>query len=139
MALAVGPYETKISHDGKEYAVRISELSAPKCSHCGALSFDEEASRQIDEAFRREAGLLNPDEIRQGRTRVGYASQQEFAACLGISVSTVSRWENGIQIQQSFYDDCLRAFFECAEFRRYMAIRHGLALKAPELAMANAD
>ena len=132
MALSVVPYEIKIDHDGKEYPIRISGLSVPKCSHCGALSFDEEASLQIDRAFRRQAGLLNPEEIRRGRIGVGYSSQQEFAACLGISVSTVSRWENGGQIQQSFYNDCLQAFFECPEFRRFMAIRHGLTPKNSE-------
>jgi hypothetical protein len=58
-------------------------------------------------------------------------TSRNFADCLGVSVSTISRWENGIQVQQSFYDDILRAFFACVEFRHFMAIRHGLQPNGP--------
>jgi len=131
MAIVVIPYDIQIDHDGKKYDVHVPKFSVPKCQNeaCGAVSFDERASEQIDEAFRRTAGLLTPDQIRQGRTKVGYSLQQEFAACLGVSVSTVSRWENGSQIQQTFYDDMMRAFFQVPQFRQFLAERHGLTPK----------
>ena len=129
MALASVPYSIQISHDGKKYDVNIPSLSVPKCQNpeCGALSIDSVASEQIECAFRRVAKLLNPEEIRQGRISVGYANQQEFAACFGVSPSTVSRWENGSQVQQHFHDGMLRAFFKLPEFRRFLAELHGVA------------
>jgi DNA-binding transcriptional regulator YiaG len=129
MVLATVPYDIAFGHDGRKYDVHIEKLSVPQCTNCGAIAIDDTAGKQIDDEFRRVAKLLAPEEIREGRIGVGYANQQEFADCLGLSVSTVSRWENGIQIQQSFCDGILRAFFNCPEFRRIMAVQHGLSPK----------
>jgi DNA-binding transcriptional regulator YiaG len=131
MQLATVVYDAQIGHDGQKYDIHLDQFEVPKCVNCGTLSFDDEANRQIDEAFRRVAGLLTADEIYQGRIAVGYSSQQEFADCLGLSVSTVSRWENGSQVQQHFCNGILRAFFQCAEFRQFMALQHGLVPKDP--------
>lgn len=129
MAIASVPYSIQIQHDGKKFDVEIPALSVPKCQDpaCGAISIDDLASEQIDRAFRKKAQLLTPEEIREGRIRVGYANQQKFAACFGVSPSTVSRWENGSQIQQSFHDGMLRAFFELVTFRRFLEKLHGVA------------
>ena len=131
MALASVPYSIQISHDGKKYDVNIPALSVPKCQNpeCGALSIDSVAGEQIECAFRRVANLLTPEEIRQGRIKIGYANQQEFAACFGVSPSTVSRWENGSQVQQHFHDGMLRAFFQLPAFRQFLAELHGMAAK----------
>ena len=125
MSLVVISYDTEIDHDGKTYDVHISAFSVPQCKECHAMSFDDVASDQIDRAFRQAAGLLTPEEIYQGRVKVGYPNQQEFADCLGIAVSTISRWENGAQVQKKFNDNILRAFFECPEFRRFIAYLNG--------------
>lgn len=63
------------------------------CTNCGNFSLDDEANRNIDLAFRKEANLLTPEEIRDHRTRLKM-SQQELADHIGIAVSTLSRWEN---------------------------------------------
>jgi DNA-binding transcriptional regulator YiaG len=126
MALATVPYRIQIDHDGKKYDVHIPALSVPKCANCGALSIDDAASEQIDNAFRQEANLLTPAEIRQGRIDAGFPQQEEFAKCFGVGVSTVSRWETGAQVQQRFHDGMLRAFFEIAELRTFLAALHGV-------------
>jgi DNA-binding transcriptional regulator YiaG len=131
MAIDTVPFRIQIDHDGKKYDVGIPNLTVPKCTNCGAISVDEIASEQIDKAFRAEAKLLTPSEIREGRIRTGFPQQAEFAQCFGISVSTLSRWENGAQVQQHFHDGVLRAFFSSSDLRTFLAQLHGVANVAP--------
>jgi len=119
MSLQRVPYSIQVDHDGRKYQVTVPDLLLPKCSNCGEIALDEQASRDIDTAFRRVAGLLSPEEIREGRTRLGL-NQQAFADQLGIAVSTLSRWENGVQVQQRVMDRILRAFFDVAPLREYL-------------------
>lgn len=107
MRLATVPYDTTIEHDGRTYRVEIPEFSVPRCSNCKAISIDDEADQQISAAFRRAARLLAPEDIRQGRERLGL-KQKEFANLLGVGEATVSRWETGAQIQQRAMDRFLR-------------------------------
>jgi putative zinc finger/helix-turn-helix YgiT family protein len=113
-------YTTTIEHDGRSYTVKVPSLELPKCRNCGKLVMVDSANRRISEAFRREAGLLTPEEIRAGRTRCGL-DQQTFADLLGISVSTLSRWETGGQIQQRSLNRLMEAYFASAEVRRVYA------------------
>lgn len=87
-------YTTTVEHDGRSYTVMVPSLELPKCRNCGKLVLVDSANRRISEAFRREAGLMTPEEIRAGRIRCGL-DQKTFADLLGISVSTLSRWETG--------------------------------------------
>ena len=130
MTIQVVPYSITIDHDGKKYEVQIPELSVPRCQNCGQIAIDDDASDQIDKAFRRTAGLLTPEEIRRLRIACGFRQQQEFAQCLGIGVSTLSRWETGSQVQQRFHDRMLRAFLAIPAFREYLIsdTRPGLAI-----------
>jgi len=105
--LATVPYVTTIEHDGRAYRVEIPALTVPQCANCQSISIDDEADRQISAAFRRKAGLLAPEEIRQGRERLGL-TQKQFANLLGVGEATVSRWETGAQIQQRALDRFLR-------------------------------
>jgi putative transcriptional regulator len=107
MRLATVPFTTTIEHDGRAYRVDIPDLTVPQCARCQAISIDDEADRQITAAFRRQARLLSPEEIRQGREKLGM-TQKEFANLLGVGESTFSRWENGVQIQQRAMDRFLR-------------------------------
>ena len=107
MRLATVPYTTTIEHDGRAYRVEIPDLTVPQCENCHAISIDDEADRQISAAFRREAKLLSPEEIRQGREKLGL-TQKQFANLLGVGEATVSRWETGAQIQQRAMDRFLR-------------------------------
>jgi putative zinc finger/helix-turn-helix YgiT family protein len=84
--------------DGRAYRVEVPALTVPQCGHCQAVSIDDEADQQISAAFRREARLLTPEEIRQGREKLGL-TQKQFAHLLGVGEATISRWETGGQIQ----------------------------------------
>jgi putative zinc finger/helix-turn-helix YgiT family protein len=107
MRLATVPYATTIEHDGRAYAFEIPTLTVPQCGNCQAISFDDEADRQVSAAFHREARLLAPEEIRLGREKLGF-TQKQFANLLGVGEATVSRWETGAQIQQRAMDRFLR-------------------------------
>jgi putative zinc finger/helix-turn-helix YgiT family protein len=108
--LATVPYAVTIEHDGRSYRVEIPDLSVPQCGHCRAISIDDDADQQISAAFRCQARLLTPDEIRAGREKLG-RTQKEFATLLGVGEATVSRWETGAQIQQRAMDRFLRLCF----------------------------
>ncbi len=107
MRLATLPYATTIEHEGCSYRVEVTSLTVPQCGHCQTISIDDEADRAISAAFRRSARLLTPDEIRQGRERLGM-NQKQFASLLGVGEATISRWETGAQIQQRAMDRFLR-------------------------------
>lgn len=104
------PYATTIEHDGRTYRVEVPALTVPRCANCQAISIDDEADRQISAAFRREARLLAPEEVRRGREKLGL-TQKQFAALLGVGEATISRWETGAQIQQRAMDRFLRVCF----------------------------
>ena len=63
-------YTTTIDHDGRSYAVTVPALEVPKCRNCGKLVLIDSANQRLSEAFRREASLLTPEEIRAGRVRL---------------------------------------------------------------------
>jgi putative zinc finger/helix-turn-helix YgiT family protein len=110
MQLATLPYAITIEHDGRAYRVEIPALTVPQCTNCQSISIDDEADQQISAAFRREARLLTPEEIRLGREKLGL-TQKQFANLLGVGEATVSRWETGAQIQQRAMDRFLRVCF----------------------------
>ncbi len=110
MEIATFAYSAEYDHDGRKYVVRVPDLSAPKCANCGTLSFDRVAELRLETEFRKTLGLLLPAEIRRHRLSRGF-SQQQLADLIGISVSTLSRWETGAQIQQRSLDKMLRLVF----------------------------
>ena len=127
MELATVPYTTQIDHDGRKYTVIIADLAVPRCANCGTISLDDEANRQISAAFRQQAGLLSPEQIRSQRLALGL-TQQALADLLGVAVFTLSRWETGAQIQQRSLDRFLRAFFKLPELRETLQREAGLEL-----------
>ena len=74
----------------------LPALTVPQFGNCQAMSIDDEADQQISAAFRREARLLTPEEIREGREKLGL-TQKQFANLLGVREATVSRRETGVQ------------------------------------------
>jgi putative zinc finger/helix-turn-helix YgiT family protein len=115
MRLATVAYTTTIEYDGRAYCVQIPALTVPQCGNCQAISIDDAADHQISAAFRHEARLLAPEEIRQGREKLAL-TQNQFAHLLGVGEATVSRWETGAQIQQRamgrFFRELLRNDFQ---------------------------
>jgi putative zinc finger/helix-turn-helix YgiT family protein len=129
MTLTEVPYQTEFHHDGRTYTVDIPALVVPQCGNCGAIALDEEANIEIDKAFRLQANLLTAEQIRAGREYFGY-NQQQFADALGIAVSTLSRWENGAQIQQRSLNRLMQAAFDLPELREYLSRFSGQAAEA---------
>src|SRR4051794_14805843 len=85
-AVALTPldvYEAEIKHDGRTYTVRVPDFVVPKCGNCDHIVLDDEATRQIDAVFRRQAGLLTPEEITAARTSLGL-TQQALADALRV-------------------------------------------------------
>lgn len=114
-----GEYTTEFVHDGRSYNVTVSALRTYRCRNCGEVVLDAEANKRIDEAFRRQAGLLTPEEIRRNRKQLGL-TQEELAERLSVAEATLSRWENGWQIQQRCLDKLLRLFFELPQARQFL-------------------
>lgn len=133
MALATVNYTTQFTHDGRPYTVSIPGLLVPQCGNCGEISLDPLATEQITVAFRKQVGLLSPEQIRQQRLALGL-TQQALADLLGIGVHTLCRWETGGQIQQRAFDRILRAFFKVPELRR--ALADDQLLSIPEVGAA---
>lgn len=117
VALAAVPYAVQIDHDGRKYHVDLPDLVVPKCANCGEIFIDEAADQKISDAFRLQAGLLTPKQIRAGRQDFLGLTQQQFADMLGVAVSTLSRWENGVQIQQKSLDRFMRVVFSNEDVR----------------------
>src|SRR5258708_35398277 len=113
MQLANVSYTTTIEHDGRAYRVEIPALMVPQCGNCQAISIDDEADRQISAAFRREARLLTPEEIRQGREKLGL-TQKQFGNLLGGGEARVSRWETGARIHKRALN---RSLHSCLSIR----------------------
>jgi putative zinc finger/helix-turn-helix YgiT family protein len=131
VTLTAVPYSTQIDHDGRKYAVTIPDLVVPRCAHCGTISLDDEANRQISAAFRQQARLLSPAQIRAQRVGLGL-TQQALADLLGVAVFTLSRWETGAQIQQRSLDRFLRAVFKLPELRQALQSEDALELPSAE-------
>jgi putative zinc finger/helix-turn-helix YgiT family protein len=104
-------YSTSIKYEGRPYDLEIPDLQIPKCQDCGELVFDNTADEQISRVLRSKLGLLQPDQIRAGRTELGL-NQKDFATCLGVAEESVCRWETGRLIQSRVVDRQIRLFFE---------------------------
>jgi putative zinc finger/helix-turn-helix YgiT family protein len=117
VVLAPVTYTTQIDHDGRKYTVTLPDLVVPRCANCGTVALDEEANRQITAAFRAQAGLLSPEQIRRQREFLGL-TQEALAELLGVAVATLSRWETGAQVQPRALDRFLRSFFVVPELRQ---------------------
>ena len=77
------------------------------------------ASRQ--NAYARSVSLsILGQRVRTARKGLGM-TQQELAARRGVAAETLSRWENGTQVQQRAYDRFLRIFFGFADVRAVLA------------------
>src|ERR1700733_15132544 len=106
------PYDSRSRNAAQK---QLSKLLAARKSFAG---------NAIENAFYREARLLTPEQIREGRHAIGYTDQQEFAGCISVAVATLFRWETGIQVQERFWSDMIEAFFTDRGFARFQEERH---------------
>lgn len=119
-------YTAELEHDGRLYTVSVNELSILRCEACGSQLLPDEAFAKVMDQLRREAKLLMPSEIRAGRNNLKL-SQKDFAYLLGVAPETVSRWENGGQIQQRVMNDFIKAFFNVPQLREFLRALRGRA------------
>src|SRR4051812_24610224 len=92
-------YATELEHDGRVYPITVNNLEILRCHACEAQILPDEAHARLTEELRRQAGLLQPQEIAAKRELLRL-SQKDFAHLLGVAPATVCRWEGGGQIQQ---------------------------------------
>ena len=71
MRLANVPYVATINMMASLAKSIFRHCRCHSLHNCQSISIDDEADREISAAFRRAARLLEPEEIRQGRERLG--------------------------------------------------------------------
>src|SRR5947209_7860415 len=125
-------YTTRVEHDGRVHTVTVPDLSMPRCPNCGHTIRDSAANQRITAALRAQLGLLSPEQIRGNREALSL-TQKQLADRLGIADATLSRWENGIQIQQRSLDRLMRLFFGLTEVRNRLADEAGLSALGVEV------
>lgn len=81
------------------------------CSSCGFSYLDHKAEDIRHAAVCDHLGVLAPSAIRAIRRKYGM-SQAEFTRITGFGEATISRWENGIVIQNVANDRYLRLLRE---------------------------
>ncbi|MEF9974380.1 MAG: type II toxin-antitoxin system MqsA family antitoxin [Clostridia bacterium] len=94
--------ETRIEKRMEHYPVKGMDIQIEAtvrvCTVCGKAIWDDDLDNQnLIAAFndyRREKGLLMPEEIRAIREKYGL-SQMAFARVLGLGDKTIARYENG--------------------------------------------
>jgi DNA-binding transcriptional regulator YiaG len=118
------PYSVEIAHGGRTYTVTVPDLEVPRCRKCQTLVLHDAANRRITEAFRRQAGLLTPEEVRQGREALGLTTA-ELAGRLGVEGDLLSSVEAGLQAQPFLLDRFLRVFFAFDNVRATLAAQAG--------------
>ena len=113
-------YEVVLEHDGRSYPVVVEDLPVDVCPACGNRVLGDAADDLLSRALRAAAGLLQPEEVRAGRERLGL-TPAELADHLRVAPATLSRWESGGQIQQRGVDTLLRLYFKLPEVRAELA------------------
>ena len=82
-------------------------LPVRRCDYCDFDYLDDEGERIKHEAVCRHLGVLTPAEVR-GIRRRHRMSRAAFAKVTGIGEASLSRWENGINVQTPANDRYLR-------------------------------
>jgi len=129
-------YRVEMEHDGRKYQVEVPELDVLQCSSCHEIAIGHEADIRISEAFHAAIGILPPQSIRAAREALSLKAK-DVASGLAISVSTMSRWENGVQLQQRCMDRFLRVYFHFPEVRAYLAWLDKSSSKNPPIPLSD--
>jgi len=126
----VADYTTEIEHDGRSYSVTAPNLDILECTECSARTLPDKSFEEVMNAFRQQAGLLTPSQIREKRKQLGL-TQEQLAGYLKVAEETVCRWEKGGQIQQRSMDLLLRLFFDVPEVRHYFGVKQDVKSPLP--------
>lgn len=105
--LTPGIVDLKGDYRGKEVTVRMNGLSCPSCGYATIRGRDlEEFRRLVKEEYRRQEGIVDPEEIRTIRRQMN-ATQEAFASFLNVGVASVKRLELG-SVPEQLMDEHLR-------------------------------
>ena len=106
--------DEQIRHESRqmEFDVRgeTMQIDVPVklCAACGAIEqTDVDPAELAFTRYRREKGLLTPEEIKDVRKRFRL-SQKSLAALLGMSEATINRYEGG-GLQDEAHDQAIRS------------------------------
>ena len=109
-----GTLERRLISENFEYGdagdvVVVSTVDVPieDCSTCGESFSGPDAARIRHQAIGRALGLLQPQEIRTIRERIGQSLDQ-FGKLLGVPSERLSQWENGMVWQDRTADRLMR-------------------------------
>ena len=93
--------------DGSDEVQLEARVPVRVCRACQFQYLDEAAEKIRHETLCRYLGVLTPGEIRGIREQYGL-SRAEFARLTRLGEATLSRWENGILVQNQAYDQYLK-------------------------------
>jgi putative zinc finger/helix-turn-helix YgiT family protein len=100
--------EQRFLYGKGEYAFDVSCIVPTYvCSRCGCEWTGPQAENIRHDAVCRRLGRLTPYEILRIREECRL-SQAEFSRVTGFGEASLSRWENGVQIQNAACDRLLR-------------------------------
>lgn len=127
-----------ISVRGRKYTIPNAERH--RCRSCGEEILTGEQAEQLDKQLvamrRRSEGLLNPEQIKEIRERLGL-SQLQLSRLLGAGDKTVARWECGMVIQNKMADDLLRLLGRNPA-NIYVLAKERLGIQAPMYSLEKA-
>lgn len=93
----------------KDRTIRV-QITICVCKTCGEEVWDENVEKENERIvfgeYRKQAGLLQPEDIKSIRDKYGL-TQTTFAALLGFGAKTITRYENG-SIQDMSHDNLIR-------------------------------
>ncbi|MFZ5928705.1 MAG: type II TA system antitoxin MqsA family protein [Acidobacteriota bacterium] len=125
---------TRVPHDIRGIRFEVEDR-VNVCSHCGFITIPldqaDEHGRLTDQIYRRLAGILTTEEIREARRRLRM-NQREFAEYLGVGEASVKRWETGVLPDKSSSDLIRLKTDPEAARANYDALRSRLGLRQPE-------
>jgi len=111
--------EQVLVNEHQDFCVREETISVPvSYYHCNVCGGDYEPPQTEEDdpfnlayrAYRTRNGLLQPEEIRAHRNKLGL-TQKEFSALLGIGIATINRYENGA-LQTEAHDNIIRMMMD---------------------------
>lgn len=110
----IADHETCVRKGNRTVKVMIKDVAIKRCSKCREDFLPQEAVRKLDSERHKTRGLLNQEELKAIRMRLGY-TQEEMAELLGLGKKTYFRWEKGIFLQNKAMDRYLRLISEIPE------------------------
>ncbi|MFO7773505.1 MAG: DUF4065 domain-containing protein [Dehalococcoidia bacterium] len=138
--------ETRLEFVTREEVIRVRnkpikvEVQYSRCVECGDEVFDP--NRDIDpfdlayREYRKEYGLLQPEEIRDWR-KANKLTQGELAQLLGVGVATISRYENGA-LQDPSHEKLLRLAMNPSNLLRLIEGSEGVFTEAKKRRLVEA-